>query len=132
LNGITSVPNFVKIYKAVQKLLLGDRQTGDLIRLLSFSENGLKQCICVCVGGVKGWNRRRADGLKSKKLPVRYNSNTLPTSTTLICVLSPEVRRCHVLQIQERFTRNRNVERYFVIGYFRLVLGQGWPDFWTQ
>jgi hypothetical protein len=26
LNGITSVPNFMEIYQAVQKLLLGDTQ----------------------------------------------------------------------------------------------------------
>jgi hypothetical protein len=44
------LPNFMKIYQAVQKLLVGDRQTGrqththtdrqtgDLIRLLSFLE----------------------------------------------------------------------------------------------
>jgi hypothetical protein len=43
LNGIPSVPNFIKIYQAVQKLLVGghtdrhtDRQTCDLISLLSF------------------------------------------------------------------------------------------------
>jgi hypothetical protein len=42
LNGITSIPNFMKIYLAVQKLLVGDtqthtyRQTGDLTSLLSF------------------------------------------------------------------------------------------------
>jgi hypothetical protein len=37
LNGITSIPNLMKIYQAVLKLLLGDtdRHTGDLIRLLS-------------------------------------------------------------------------------------------------
>jgi hypothetical protein len=40
LNGLTSVPNFIKFYQAVQKLLVwGDRQTGDLISLLSFFEN---------------------------------------------------------------------------------------------
>jgi hypothetical protein len=44
LNGITSVPNFMKMYHTVQKLLVGetqtdrDRQTGDLISLLSFLE----------------------------------------------------------------------------------------------
>jgi hypothetical protein len=27
LNGITSVPNFMKIYHAVQKILVGDTQT---------------------------------------------------------------------------------------------------------
>jgi hypothetical protein len=27
LNGITSAPNFMKIYQAVQKLLVGDTQT---------------------------------------------------------------------------------------------------------
>jgi hypothetical protein len=36
----TSIPNFKKIYQAVQKLLVRDRQTdtqtGDLISLLSF------------------------------------------------------------------------------------------------
>jgi len=50
LNGITSLPNIMKIYKAVQKLLVGDtqtdrqsdRQTGDLISLLSFLESRLK------------------------------------------------------------------------------------------
>jgi hypothetical protein len=46
LNGITSVPNFMKIYQAVQRLLGGDiqtdRQTGDLISLLSFLESRLK------------------------------------------------------------------------------------------
>jgi hypothetical protein len=46
LNGITSVLNSMKIYQAVQKLLVGDtqtdRQTGDLINLLSFLESRLK------------------------------------------------------------------------------------------
>jgi hypothetical protein len=27
MNGITSVPNFMKFYQVVQKLLMGDRQT---------------------------------------------------------------------------------------------------------
>jgi hypothetical protein len=36
LNGITSLPNFMKIYQAVHKLLVGNRQTGDLINLLLF------------------------------------------------------------------------------------------------
>jgi hypothetical protein len=40
MNGIISVPNFMKIYQAVQKLLVGDtqthtdRQTGDSISLI--------------------------------------------------------------------------------------------------
>jgi hypothetical protein len=36
----------MKIYQAVQKVLVGetDRQTGDLISLLSFLESGLKVC----------------------------------------------------------------------------------------
>jgi hypothetical protein len=42
LNGITSVPNFMNIYQEVKKLVLvdtqTDRQTGDLISLLSFLE----------------------------------------------------------------------------------------------
>jgi hypothetical protein len=43
LNGIASLPNFMKIYQAVQKSLVGDhRQTGDLISLLSFLESMLK------------------------------------------------------------------------------------------
>jgi hypothetical protein len=46
LNGITSTLNFTKTYQAVQKLLVGDRQThrqtGDLISLLSFLESSLK------------------------------------------------------------------------------------------
>jgi hypothetical protein len=33
----------MKIYKAVQKLLMGDRQTGDLISLLSFLESRIKR-----------------------------------------------------------------------------------------
>jgi hypothetical protein len=36
LNGITSLSNFIKIYQAVQQLLMGDTQTGDLISLFSF------------------------------------------------------------------------------------------------
>jgi hypothetical protein len=36
------VPSFIKIYQAVQKLLVGDRQTDDLISLLSFLESRLK------------------------------------------------------------------------------------------
>jgi hypothetical protein len=36
LNVITFVQNFIKFYQAVQKLLVGDRQTSDLISLLSF------------------------------------------------------------------------------------------------
>jgi hypothetical protein len=43
LNGITSIQNFMKSYQAVQKLLVGDRQTGDLISLLSFLESRLKK-----------------------------------------------------------------------------------------
>jgi hypothetical protein len=31
LNGIISVPNFIKIYQAVQKLLVGDTQTDRLV-----------------------------------------------------------------------------------------------------
>jgi hypothetical protein len=46
LNGITSVPNFMKIYQTVPKLLVGDiqthRQTGELISLLNFLESRLK------------------------------------------------------------------------------------------
>jgi hypothetical protein len=49
LNDITSLPNIMKIYQAVQKLLVErdrhaqtDRQTGDLIRLISFLERRLK------------------------------------------------------------------------------------------
>jgi ubiquitin C-terminal hydrolase len=33
LNGITSVPNFMKIYQAIQKLLVGDTQTDRLVIL---------------------------------------------------------------------------------------------------
>jgi hypothetical protein len=47
LNGITSIPNFMKIYNVVQKLLVGDTQTdketGDFISLLSFLESRLKK-----------------------------------------------------------------------------------------
>jgi hypothetical protein len=54
LNGITSIPNFMKIYRVIQKLLLEDThtdrqidrhralQTGDLISLLSFLVSRLK------------------------------------------------------------------------------------------
>jgi hypothetical protein len=50
LNGITSVTNLMKIFQAVQKLLVGDtqtdtetdRQTGDFIGLLPFLESRLK------------------------------------------------------------------------------------------
>jgi hypothetical protein len=42
LNGITFIINFMKIYQAVQKSLVGDtqtnrRQTGDLISLFLFT-----------------------------------------------------------------------------------------------
>jgi hypothetical protein len=45
LNGIASVPNFTKIYEAVQKLLVGDtdrftERLGDLISLLSLWKVG--------------------------------------------------------------------------------------------
>jgi hypothetical protein len=45
LNGIISVPNFMKIYQAVQKLLVGDTdgQIDDLISILSFLESKLKR-----------------------------------------------------------------------------------------
>jgi hypothetical protein len=42
-NGITSLPDFMKIYQAVQKFLVRDRQTGDLISLLSFFESRLQR-----------------------------------------------------------------------------------------
>jgi hypothetical protein len=46
LNGITSISNFVKIYQAFQKLLVEDihtdRQTVDLVNLVSFLESRLK------------------------------------------------------------------------------------------
>jgi hypothetical protein len=42
LNGNTTIPNFTKIYQAVQKDTQTDRQTGDLISLLSFLESRLK------------------------------------------------------------------------------------------
>jgi hypothetical protein len=50
MKGITSVPNFMKIYQAFQMLLVGkkdrqhrytDRQTGDMISLLIFLESRL-------------------------------------------------------------------------------------------
>jgi hypothetical protein len=47
LNVITSVPNFMKMYQAVQKLLVWDtqtdRQTFNLISLLSFLESRLSR-----------------------------------------------------------------------------------------
>jgi hypothetical protein len=51
LNGITSVPNFMKIYQPAQKLLVvktqtdghTDRQARDLISLPSFLESRLKK-----------------------------------------------------------------------------------------
>jgi hypothetical protein len=45
LNDIISVPNFMKIYQAVQKLLVRDTdgQIGDLISILSFLESKLKR-----------------------------------------------------------------------------------------
>jgi hypothetical protein len=50
LNVITSLPNIMKIYQAVQKLLMGDTQTGrqpgGLISLLSFLESRLKSEVC--------------------------------------------------------------------------------------
>jgi hypothetical protein len=46
LNGIASIPNFMKIYRVVQNLLVGDtqtdKQTGKLISLLSFLERRLE------------------------------------------------------------------------------------------
>jgi hypothetical protein len=42
LNDITCAPNIMKFYQVVRKLLVGDRQTGDLISLLSFFESTLK------------------------------------------------------------------------------------------
>jgi hypothetical protein len=43
LNGITSQPVLMKIYQAVQKILVGDTQTGDFISILSFVEIRLKR-----------------------------------------------------------------------------------------
>jgi hypothetical protein len=49
LNGIAAIPNLMKIYHAVQKLLVGDterqKETGDFISLLSFLESRLKTLI---------------------------------------------------------------------------------------
>jgi hypothetical protein len=42
-NGITSLRNIMKIYQAVQKLLVEDTQTGDLISLLPFLKSRLKR-----------------------------------------------------------------------------------------
>jgi hypothetical protein len=69
-------------------------------------------------------DRTRATCLKEKYLPLRYLRNTLATSLALkvhILVWSLNVRRCHVSQIQKRFTRNRSVERHFIIGHCRLI-----------
>jgi hypothetical protein len=57
LNVITSITNILKIYQAVQKILVGDierhTQTGDLISLLSFLESRIKidffSTIQICV-----------------------------------------------------------------------------------
>jgi hypothetical protein len=58
LNGTTSVPNFIKFYHAVKKLLAGDtqtdiqrQQTGDLISLLSFFESRLNTVKNVLICG---------------------------------------------------------------------------------
>jgi hypothetical protein len=55
LNGITSLPNFMKIHQAVQNLLVGqtDRQTGDFISLLSFLESRLKSVLNVFIKAQK-------------------------------------------------------------------------------
>jgi hypothetical protein len=42
LNGIASLPNFVKIYQTVQKLVEEDRQTDVMISIFSFLESRLK------------------------------------------------------------------------------------------
>jgi hypothetical protein len=53
LNVIISIPNFMKIYKAVQKLLMVDPHTdrhtqiGDLISMYLFLESGLKWIRCL-------------------------------------------------------------------------------------
>jgi hypothetical protein len=47
LNGITSVPNFMKVYQTAQKLLVGDTQTGNLISLPSFLESRQKMHIVI-------------------------------------------------------------------------------------
>jgi hypothetical protein len=55
VNVITSVRNFMKIYLAVQKLLVGDtqanrdRQTGDLIKSNLIFESTLKKIILLFV-----------------------------------------------------------------------------------
>jgi hypothetical protein len=44
LNGIISLPNFIKIYQSLQSLIVGGdtlRQTGDIISLILFLESRL-------------------------------------------------------------------------------------------
>jgi hypothetical protein len=55
LEWLTSVPNLISFYQAVQELLVGDKQTGDLISLITIFHNRLKtidNCVmtenCIC------------------------------------------------------------------------------------
>jgi len=59
LNGISSVPNFMKFYQAVQKLLVGDTQTGDLISLLSFLESRLGGVITALLASSRSNNAKK-------------------------------------------------------------------------
>jgi hypothetical protein len=49
----------MKIYQVLQKLLVGDREIGDLISLLSFLESRLKHAVRKAIG----WGVKRSQGL---------------------------------------------------------------------
>jgi hypothetical protein len=47
-NGISCLPNFMKIYRSAQKCLVGDTQAGDLISLLSFFGKYANKNVVAC------------------------------------------------------------------------------------
>jgi hypothetical protein len=80
----------------------------------------------VCVWG--GGRLHDPPAWAKTALPLCYDRNVGSISLAFkvqIRVLSLKARRCHVSQIQERFTQNKSVERLFIIGNFRLTFGQG-------
>jgi hypothetical protein len=76
----------------------------------------LKRFMFLC-----GGDRTQTASLKHKNFTLRtfrVSGTERPDS----CIVSLEVRRCHVSQIQESFSRNRSGERHSVICLFVLFL----------
>jgi hypothetical protein len=114
LNGTISLPNFIKIYQAVQKLLVGaQRWTGDLISLFSFLESRLEVMPCdknpqryFIYIHAKGWMDENGMKLWLEKLWSKRPAGILKKLALSVC----DQLRSHITEATKRVGKELNTK----------------------